>query len=260
MAYNQSSFLLDYRAFREAAAPLMAALDAGNPAPLQVRAAQVSRAIGSPKDWILHDKGTFLGDVSAKSDPRYRNSQWGHWFLIVLSEFLRPTVSLGYDWMKLSRTLHYFGWDQEASRRVFAGLPTVWLLKPDAPYHQGMFITWETPYWYWLGFDRSIHDGWLPVEEIPRLRQRLQAEQPLVERELRTRVVLPPEVSVERAHLSPLFDPDYWYARIPIVYRQAIEMMDQALKANVGLFMVVYQEEDDLEVEESAADDGNPVY
>lgn len=257
MSLAHSAFQFDYRAFQSVAIPLAAELDAGNPEPLRAQVAKIRLEVGNPKNWILHDKGIEMGDYGMDRDPRFQNCLWGNWFLTILSAFLSPCIELGYDWPKLSRTLHNLKWTDEDVWRVLTGLPTAWLLKPNAPYQRDMVAEHSMPYWYWMRPHRSTYGGWLPVEEVERLRQRLLADQHLLEKDLRAQIKLPPNVSAANAHISPDLNPDYWYERIPIVYQQSIDMMNQALDAGVGLFMVVYQAYGDPEEWEKDEMDNN---
>lgn len=255
MSLQQSSFLFDYDAFQATATPLVAALDAGDPRPLQESVTRIRQKAGPYKNWVLHDKGTALWDSVSAQDPRFKSSLWGHWLLIVLSEFLHPCVSLGYDWTKLSVTLHSLKWSEVDVRRVFVGLPTVWLLKPEAPYerdkHGILIVEKPIPYWYLITPDRATYSGWLPIEEIIRLRDRLLVDHAsVIQKVIHTQIQLPPNISTAKAHISPELDPNYWYKRIPVVYQQAIDMMDQAVDAGKGLLMVVYQEEGDADDEQ----------
>ncbi|MFZ2421531.1 MAG: hypothetical protein WA029_10335, partial [Anaerolineae bacterium] len=128
---------------------------------------------------------------------------------------------------------------------VLVGLPTVLLSRPNVPYNinpnEVVPIEKPVPYWYLMAPDRSTYCGWLPVEKVEKLHQRLLVGQHMLEEDLRTRIELPPNVSAANAHISPDLNPDYWYERIPIVYQQAVEMMSQAEDAGVGLFSIVYQ-------------------
>jgi len=245
MSLAHSTFLFDYCAFQSAVTSLVAELDAGNPEPLRAQVMDIRQRIGNSKNWILHDKGTYLWDAVSADDVRFQNSLWGGWLLTVLSTFLSPCVELGYDWPKLSCTLYSLKWNKDDIRQIFNGLPTVWLLRPEAPYQLDQLgipiIPEPTPYWYWMRPDRSTYCGWLPVEKVARLRQRLLADQRLLRENLQTRIKLPPSVSSANAQISPDLNPDYWYERIPIVYQQAVEMMSQAEDAGVGLFSIVYQ-------------------
>jgi hypothetical protein len=254
VSLKQSAFLFDYHTFRNIAMSLMAALDAGDPEPLQVRVTQMHQRAKSSKNWILHDKGTSLDDSVPAHDVRFQSGLWGHWLLIVLSEFLSPCVSLGYDWTKLSCALYSLKWDDQDIRRVYAGEPTVWLLKPGTPYQPDMVTEWSLPYWYWLRPERSTYSGWLSVEEVTRLRQRLYVDQASIEGDLRTWIQLPSNVSTANAHISRELNPDYWYEHIPVVYRQATDMLDQAIYAGKGLYLAVYQEEGDAEDWEAAVE------
>ena len=224
MSLAHTAFLFDYRAFQSAATPLAAELDAGNPEPLRARVAEIRRKVGSSKNWILHDKGTEMGDFGRDRDPRYQGGLWGNWFLTILSTFLSPCVELGYDWPKLSCMLHSFKWTDEDVWKVLVGLPTVLLSRPNVPYNinpnEVVPIEKPVPYWYLMAPDRSTYCGWLPVEKVEKLHQRLLVGQHMLEEDLRTRIELPPNVSAANAHISPDLNPDYWYERIPIVYQR----------------------------------------
>lgn len=257
MSLKHASFLFDYQAFQLSVAPLATALERGDDTPLRLRVTTIRQQIERPDQWILHGVGGALWDYIPRDDPRYHQARWGHWLLIVLSEFLCPGISLAYDWPKLAHALRYLGWENTDVQRIVAGLPMVWLLKPDAPYQQDMAIHWDQPFWYWIRPAQSTYQGWLPHEDVTHLWQRLHNDHRRLEDLIRTRFPLPAYVTVTKAHLSPELDPEYWYHRIPLVYDQGIAMMQQALDAGVGLFTVVYQEYDDDEKENDAPDEAD---
>ncbi|MCL4267173.1 MAG: hypothetical protein KJ069_28600 [Anaerolineae bacterium] len=212
MSLKHTAFLFDYPKFQSTIAPLVRSLDTGDFAPLQEKAAQIRHEISLDETWILHDKGTHLmDDYNLIRDSRYQNGLWGHWLLIILSSFLQPIVSLEYDWSKLSTTLRSLEWVEEDVEKVIFGLPTVWLVKPRAPYQRGMVTEWTSPYWYWIRPMRCTYCGWLPVEEMNRLQKRLRDQQMLIESDVTTSIQLPPNVSLVNAQISEELDPNYWY-------------------------------------------------
>ncbi len=243
MTLKHSTFLFNYQEFQETIMPLTHALNSGNTAPLQKRVAQIRQEIKVEENWMLHDKGTYLtDDAGLLSDTRYQNALWGNWFLIVLSTFLQPITSFDYDWSKLSVTLHSMGWDVTDVELVTKGLPIVWLLKPEATYQHGMRIEWTLPYWYWIRPMRCSYCGWLPIEEVIRLHKLLQSKQDLFEAYVPDFIQLPANVSATNAYISRELDPNYWHTRIPLVYNQAIQVMEYAVNNKQGLFTVIYQE------------------
>jgi len=262
MSLAHSGFLFDYRAFQAAAAPLVAELDVSNPEPLRKWVADIRHEVGNSRNWILHDKGTYLWDAVSADNVCFHNRLWGNWFLTILSTFLKPCMELGYDWTKLTHTLRSLGWIENDIKLVFSGLPTVWLLKPEAPYQRDQLeipiMPESAPYWYLIEPDRSTYSGWLPIEEIERLQKQLLTDQHLLEGNLWSRIKLPPDVSTANAHISPDLNPNYWYERIPIIYKQTIEMMSRAIDMGLGLFSVVYQAYGDPEEwEQEIGDDQN---
>jgi hypothetical protein len=222
---------------------LIQALNSGNATPLQEEVIQIRKKIIYDENWILHDKGGYLKDAfGLQQDARYQNALWGNWLLMVLSNFLRPTTSFEYDWGKLSTTLHSLEWSAEDIKRATTGLPTGRLLQPKAIDYRGMVIKYEMPYWYWIRPMRCTYCGWLPTEEIIRLQKQLQSKQHLLEKNLKTLIRLPENISMAKSHISQELDPNYWYTRIPVIYNQAITMMEYAASNKQGLFIIIYQE------------------
>jgi hypothetical protein len=148
MSLKHSAFLFDYLNFQSTVTPLVLALTSGNAIPLQEKVAQVRQRVRLNINWILYDKGAYItDDIDLNQSPRYQNALWGNWLLVVLSSFLQPAISFDYDWLKLSTALRAFNWNDEDVERVISGLPSVWLLKPEANYQRNMATEWTLPYW-----------------------------------------------------------------------------------------------------------------
>jgi hypothetical protein len=255
MALRQSAFLFNYQAYNNMAQPLMAALEVGDLAPLKATVAQIRQEVGAYQNWILHDQGTDIWDWADARDPRYQQAIWGHWLLIVLSHFLQPTISLEFDWTKLARVLHHFGWSDIMVTAVIYGWPVARLLKPKTPNPHEVNKKQPTPYWCQVRPVQNTYAGWLPIDEITRLHQQLQSSQHLLTEDWRNRIRLPPRVLLENAHVSSELDPEYWYKRALMVYQRAIAMMASALHAGEGLFMVVSEPEGDSSAEDDPSDE-----
>lgn len=238
----RAAFLFDYQTFQREIVPLIAALDAGDDAPLRRRVNDIRQRIGRSENWILHSHGTALGNFGMDRDPRYRNALWGHWLLIVLSTFLRPCVSVEKGSF-LGCVLPELGWNDEDAIRLYSGLPTSRLFEPEAPYWRGRTREWSFPYWYHVGAQRSFLEGWLPVEESARLLELLLKDHQLVKETLRLGVKPCPGVNITKC-IPESTDPKYWYARALAAYDRSIDMLTQSVSAELGLYLVSYSPED----------------
>lgn len=238
MSLRHSAFLFDYQSFMAAATSLMTAVDVGNLTPLQRRVDEISQQIRDEKSWILNDRGTFLERIDLGSTPVSRNDVIGYGFLIVLSAYLRPGTSLEFDWQKLASVLEYLKWGMEDRHLVLFGSPLTSLLKP-LEKHRLTEVRLTDPYWYWICPAHSTYNGWLAVNDIKKLLNRLTETRWQISKESIAQVLLPPSVSTEGSRNSKELDPEYWYERIPAVYERSIQMMTQALKQNLGLYMIV---------------------
>lgn len=236
MSLGHSTFLFDYQSFRLEVMPLLKALDEGNPEPLHQRVLQIRASVPDSKKWILHDRGTEIGgDFGLDRDPQQINRLWGHWLLIVLSTYLQPGGSLIFEWTTLSSILNLLNWSEKDRLDLLAGIPTVLLLKPntqDVPKIQGRL---EAPYWYWVAPIRCYRFGWLPLEEVDRLLNKLVHDQVLIDTALLKQI---PKV------IQGVRQPG------DVAYQRAIDMLRQAKSANVGLFSIITERSGDIEEED----------
>lgn len=237
-----SAFLFDYQAFQRVILPTLIALDAGNDVFLRKQVDDIRQQVGLSENWILHNQGTALGNFGLDHDLRYRNALWGHWLLIILSTFLRPCVSLGQGSF-LGCVLSELGWDDEDVRQLHNGLPTVKLLKPEAPYWRGMTREWSLPYWYHIGTQRSFQEGWLPVEGSVRLLELLLRDRQVIRETLGTRVKSRSGMNITKC-IPESTDPEFWCANMLAVYERAIDMLTQSISSERGLYLISYSPED----------------
>lgn len=228
MSYKQSTFLFDYVGYKAAIAPVIDELDKNNLEPLKEIVEGVRKRYANYHEWILHNVGTRLDDFALDQDVKYQNGLIGHWLLIMLSTFLSPAQSLEYGWSKLSLTLHKLNWNQNDIDLVLKGYPTSLLIKETiSPITR--VREWSDPYWYWVMPRYGPYHGWLPLNEVIRLSELMDAE---------------------KYRIGEIDDPSsklYFPASMSLddVYDKGLQMLNQAKKAKKGLFIIVYEEDDD---------------
>jgi hypothetical protein len=228
MSYRQSTFLFDYVGYKAAVAPIVDELDKNNLEPLKNIVENVRKDHVDHQKWILHNVGTRLDNFALDQDVKYQNSLIGHWLLIMLSTFLLPAQSLEYGWSKFSLILHKLNWSKEDINLILKGNSTSLLIKKTIP-PLTRVLEWNDPYWYWVMPRYGPYHGWLPLDEIVRLFERLDAD---------------------KYKIGEIDDPSsnlYFPASMSLdnVYIKGIQMLKQAKEANKGLFIVVYEEDDD---------------
>lgn len=172
MSYKHSAFIFDYRELMFSISPIVDALEKGNVTPLKDRVYRIQQRFGDG-NWILANSGTSIGNLDWDQDPKYRQGLWGHWILIVLSEYLSRCPSLEYEWTELSHLLRIEKWEDEDIWKLLIGIPIAQLIKPQEKNKHNLPIRWSDPYWYWIRPERSRYSGWLPKEEINRLSDKL---------------------------------------------------------------------------------------
>ena len=172
MSYKHSAFIFDYREFMFSISTIVDALEKGNETPLKDRVYRIRQKFGD-RNWILENNSTSTGNLGWDQDSKYRQGLWGHWILIVFSEYLSSCTSLEYEWTELSHLLRIEKWEDEDIWKLLVGLPVAQLIKPQEKNMHDLPIRWSDPYWYWIRPERSRYSGWLPKEEINRLSNKL---------------------------------------------------------------------------------------
>lgn len=147
-------------------------------------------------------------------DSKHKHGLWGHWLLLILSEFLASCVSLEYEWTELSQLLHNLRWDDEDIWRLLTGIPTAQIIKPKEKFRHDVPIKWSDPYWAWIRPERSIYSGWLPEAEINRLSNKLNRK----------------SINANQVN-NGSFD-------------LANEMINNAKRKSLGLYFVVFEDDD----------------
>jgi hypothetical protein len=204
----------------------MEELDKNDPARLKAIVDQIRIINSDPQKWILHNKGTQLhGYFGLDLDLKYRNGLIGNYLLIVLSTFLFPALSLGYNFSKFSQILHALEWKKEDIDHILEGYPTSLLIKPGLlPIHK--IVEWEDPYWCWVRPLYSNYSGWFPLPEIVRFHEKLNNDRDKVAR-----------INIPHQPVEACLE----------IYTAAIQMLDQAIAADKDLFLVVHEEDEDDE-------------
>ncbi|MEW5869263.1 MAG: hypothetical protein AB1894_08315 [Chloroflexota bacterium] len=249
MALTHRAFLFDSQAFREKAAPLVAALDSGTARPLFEVALQALSQADQDR-WILSEYGSSLFDIHKlnfvglplkepveerlENPSRIDSEDIGYWFLLVFSTFLRRHIGIGVDFSILGWALSKLGWKPKTVRLLFDGTPTSVLLKSTSQ-RQPRLLSGLEPYWFWI---RPSHSqgggGWLSKAQISELRDRLQlAGEPLRN--------FDPERFGDRWGLMPITVPDGQYdylKRLHAAYERANQMLAVAQQENSDLYML----------------------
>ena len=250
-AHHASVFL--YKQYQDEARKLVEQVDQQNYAPLRERTRkaiqQLQRAWplsdlgrieyqGSiakktlTQEWPLLDHGESSlateNDITSKAVPAPRDL--GHWFLIILAEYLQPCPSPLGNWRVLDAALDVLGWQREDLDLLFIGLPTSKLLKPDVRERSPYLLNDSVPYWFWL-HPNAARSGWLPVEEIHRLHEQLRG--------------LENEIGAFDVRQIPNIDADNpvvvrdFQSHLQLSYLDTLAMLSTATKFEQGLFMSI---------------------
>jgi hypothetical protein len=182
-----SAFLFDYAHFRQDIDDLLSEASKSNFLPVYERAKQNARHI-EPEDWILHQHGTTLS-LSPFEDKKYveqdgldESVEVGYCLLVILSSYLENCPSLGENWGFFEMALKNVGWIDLDARLLIKGLPIEMLLNSDARIVQSKYRELGDPYWRWVIPTQAYASGWLPIEEIHRLRSKLEETERMLER------------------------------------------------------------------------------
>lgn len=110
-------------------------------------------------------------EINAMINPGPRDI--GHWFLIILAQYLKPCPSSLGNWSVLKTVLTMLKWSTDDCDLLFNGLPTHQLLKPMLLQKSPKPLKNEDPYWFWVHPGRGW-SGWLPIEDVQRLYNNLK--------------------------------------------------------------------------------------
>lgn len=234
MGLLHSTFLFDYKLFYQEISALLRDLDKGDYLPVYARARESVNGI-KPEEWILHDQGTTLvpSILEIGVDPEFRESdRIGYCLLVILSAYLRKNQpSLCENWAILHRVLQIVGWSNVDSELLIEGMPIEKLLKPNLKFISREPRKSTDPYWRWVVPDHAHTAGWLPLEEIHRLRLKLLEAKPLLAHFDFTSY---PHIEVT----NPVVVRDY-QQRLQMAYTNALALLSAAEEVKVGLFMVI---------------------
>lgn len=175
MGLLHSAFLFDYKRFRQETFDLLCEADRGNYLPIYARARQSVQCIEA-EEWILHLQGTTLSLHEIETDIELDEPiEVGYHLLVVLSAYLlRKCPSLAGNWGVLQKALQVAGWSDVDIELLVEGMPIEKLLKPDIEILQRGHQKATDPYWRWVIPTQAYASGWLPGEEVRRLRCKLQ--------------------------------------------------------------------------------------
>jgi hypothetical protein len=223
-----AAFVLDHTAFQHHIAPILVAIDRGALYPLRTKAEAV---IGSmePEEWLLQEQGTMLESFEPFGDIDHADI--GYWLLVLMSTFLQRAPSLGTNWSVLLRALDIVGWSEDDSWLLARGVPTVSLLKPDIHIAPGTVLRESDPYWHWMVPTQSYQRGWLPPEQVHRLKPRLESARDAI-MALDDTVI---DASYGRSPYGPLDN----VARLRDAYGKALAMLKAASSVGKALYMVI---------------------
>ncbi len=226
MSMRQSLFLFDYEGFKRAANPLVAALENGNPGPLQDAVDSVRQEIPGANKPIFDEVGIPLGgELRASRESMHLQATWGRWLLVVMSRFLSPAPSLEYKWSDFLGVLGYIGWSSQDQQEFIRGLPTTWLIKPQAQHPYDMLIKHDMPFWYWVRPVQCTYCGWLSAEKAANISAHLEADG--------SRIPGLGNITVSLGVTLAASD-------IRNMFETVIHTLNTAIAAEIGLFSVIY--------------------
>jgi hypothetical protein len=234
MGLLHSTFLFDYNLFRQEVSDLLHELDKGNYWLACARARESVQSIKADK-WILHEQGTTLEPsiFEIEFDPASIGpDRVGYCLLVILSTYLRENLpSLGENWVILQRVLQMVGWDDADAELLIEGVPIETLLKPDLKNITLGPRKFNDPYWRWMVPDHARAAGWLPLEELRRLRYQLLGTKHLLKGFDFTRY---PYIQVT----NPVVIRDH-QQRLQTAHTNVLALLLAAEAANTGLFIVI---------------------
>ncbi|MCP4418063.1 MAG: hypothetical protein GY805_15680 [Chloroflexi bacterium] len=181
------------------------------------------------QEWPLFEHGggslETEDEINAVLNPAPRDV--GYWFLIILAQYLQFCPSSLGNWSVLKTVLALLKWRSEDCELLFEGLPSHQLLKPNLLQKSPKPLKNKDPYWFWVHPDR----GWLPIEEVQRLYNKLKDIEKDV---LAFDIHQFPGILVD----NPVVVRDYQkYLRDG--YADTLSMLATANEAKQGLFMSV---------------------
>jgi hypothetical protein len=238
--FYHASLLFDYKGFASEANQLAHAVNQNNLAPLQKKADSLAKILWR-ESYILQDYGDPLYIPQPIKDVQtslHKNRFIGDWFMIVMAQYVEPQPKhIGYNWRILETILQELNWNKEEIRLLFWGLPVGTLITQRDMTDYPETLVDSDPYWMWIRPDYSYgRSGWLSLEECIRLRVNLQE--------------IGPAIRQYRARDETLTDLQkrQWEERLHSGYNDAIDMLDVAIRASKGLYLVVlWQWEDEEE-------------
>ena len=184
------------------------------------------------QEWPLleHGGGSLLSEKEVRSQTIPGSRELGHWFLIMLSEYLRPCPSPLGNWGVLNQVLPALGWGTSDCELLFRGLPTSMLLNPEISEVSSRLLTDSDPYWLWLHPGRA-RSGWLPSSNVSRLHSELSKIEDKI-KSFDVRQI--PGIDSD----NPTVVTDY-QEYLQSSYRDSLAMLSTAHKASQGLFMSI---------------------
>ncbi len=173
MLYNV--FRFDYIGYQKLIEPITKAIDIENYAPLYAQAQIVVNNLSGK--WILEDKGTMLESVEIQNKPG--NVEIGYWLLVLLSSFLHPAKPTLTKPASIAIGLQVIGWKPDEISRLVYGENIAEMARTQSyspltyPLHE------SDSYWHWIRPTQANKSGWLSIERINSLKEKLLASQKL---------------------------------------------------------------------------------
>ena len=251
MALRHYAYSFDVDGFVKSVCPLVESVDKGDLRPLfEMTAITIRNGFLVP--WVLEEAGSRLPseDELVMSNsvglPRLQPledylknvvapppDEIGHWLLIILSRHLKVSCGIGADYSVLEMALGNVGWSEIDREYLILGLPGCRLIRSDCT--RLAQRNDSDPYWHWLVPSHAQSSGWLPHLETRRLLDLLAQTQPAIRN---YDVCLFPnpwgltgdELCDSRAD---------WNSHLQIAFDRAVTMLETAVNAENGVFMVM---------------------
>ncbi len=251
MALRHYAYSFDVDGFVKSASPLVESVDKGDLRPLFEMTAKTIRN-GFQGSWLLEEAGSRLPGEDElvrfnsvglpRSQPvedYLKNvvappfDEIGYWLLIILSRHLQEFSGIGADYSVLEAALGNVGWSEIDREHLILGLPSCRLIRSDCT--RLAQRNDSDPYWHWLVPSHAQSSGWLPYLEARKVLDLLAQTQPAIRN---YDVCLFPnpwgltgdDLSDSRAD---------WNSHLQIAFDRAVTMLETAVNAENGVFMVM---------------------
>ena len=233
--FYHPALLFDYDKFNDQVTQLLHFVDDGDLTPLYEKAKEVYFN-NQNETFVLFKYGQPLRLLRTITDIKFsltKNSEIGYWVTLLLSKYVEPITSVGFNWRNLAAALKLINWSTQEIDMLFNGLPVNLLLQKEPIAKHIEVVRHNDPYWHWVRLSYSYNQGgWLSITDCKRLYNLLQSSKALV-----LKVQSDGELSQEQEL--------YWKKAVLQGYNDALVMLSIALKENKGLYMTVVWDWDD---------------